>query len=123
MSNIKLVDFILHPLHRTKDYIECIDFVFKAFKRIENFEKKNYLNNFIIPVIANWPGQINIRRAISLRMKKGFTSGIPENILNLIPIISPLYISLNSREILFQIYHFFFEMIYHYLFENTKILS
>ena len=56
MSNSKLVDFILHPLHSTKDYIECIDFVFKAFERIENFEEENYLNNFIIPVIADWPG-------------------------------------------------------------------
>ena len=43
--------------------------------------------------------------------------------LNLIPIIGPLHISLNSRETLFQTYHFFFEMLYHDLFGNKKILS
>ncbi|CAI2200879.1 4468_t:CDS:1, partial [Funneliformis geosporum] len=39
--------------------------------------------------------QINIKRAISLRLKKGFTSEIPENILNLIIMIGSLHISLN----------------------------
>ena len=37
--------------------------------------------------------------------------------------IGPLHISLNSREILFQKYHFFFEMIYHHLFGANKILA
>ncbi|CAI2199586.1 18843_t:CDS:2, partial [Funneliformis geosporum] len=58
-----------------------------TFEGIENFEEENYLNNFIILVIADWLEQINIRTAISLRMKKRVTSGIPENILNLIPMI------------------------------------
>jgi len=123
MSNSKLVNFILHSLHSTKDYIECIDFIFKAFERIEDIGKENYLNNFIIPIIADWPGQVNIRRAITLRIKNGFTSEIPEKVLNLIPMIGPLHISLNSRETLFQTYHFFFEMLYHDLFGNKKILS
>jgi hypothetical protein len=122
MSNSKLIDFILHPLHSTKDYIECLDYVFKAFERLENIEE-NYLNNFIIPVIADWPGQVNIRRAITLRIKKGINSGVPEQVLNLIPMIGPLHVSLNSRETLFQTYHFFFEMLYHNLFGDKKILS
>ena len=37
--------------------------------------------------------------------------------------IGPLHISLNSKETLFQIYHFFFEMIYHNLFGENKILT
>jgi hypothetical protein len=123
MSNSKLVDFILHPLHSTKDYIECLDHVFKAFERLENISEENYLNNFVIPVIADWPGQVNIRRAIILRIKKGINSGIPEQVLNLIPMIGPLHVSLNSRETLFQTYHFFFEMLYHNLFGDKKILS
>src|ERR1043165_459730 len=122
MSNSKLVDFILHPLHSTKDYIECLNHVFKAFERLENIEE-NYLNNFVIPVIADWPGQVNIRRAITLRIKKGINSGVPEQVLNLIPMIGPLHVSLNSRETLFQTYHFFFEMLYHNLFGDKKILS
>jgi hypothetical protein len=78
MSNSKLVDFILHSLHSTKDYIECIDFVFKAFERLENTGKENYLDNFIILIIAYWSEQVNIKRAITLRIRKEFTSRIPE---------------------------------------------
>jgi hypothetical protein len=37
--------------------------------------------------------------------------------------IGPLHISLNSRETLFQIYHFYFEMLYHNLFGEKKILA
>ncbi|RGB27656.1 hypothetical protein C1646_768817 [Rhizophagus diaphanus] len=90
MINSKLIDFILHPLHSTKDYIECTNLLFKVFERLKN---------------------------------NGSESGIPLEILSLIPIIDPLYISLNSQETLFQTYHFFFEMLYHKLFGEKKILS
>ena len=76
MFNSKLVDFILYSLHNTKDYVECLDLVFKVFERLERTSEENYLNNFIIPVIADWSGQVNIRRAITLRIKKGIDSKI-----------------------------------------------
>ena len=120
MKNSKLVDFILHSLHNTKDYIESANILFKVFEKIE---RQDYLNDFVIPTICDWPGQVNLRRAISLRLKNGDKSGISSQILSLIPMIGPLHISLNSRETLFQIYHFFFEMIYHNLFGENKILA
>jgi hypothetical protein len=123
MINSKLIDFVLHPLHNTKDYIECANLLFKVFERLKNNGEQDYLNDCIIPTICDWPGQVNIRRAIMLRNNKGSESGIPLEILSLIPIIGPLHISLNSRETLFQIYHFFFEMLYHNLFGDKKILS
>src|SRR6266498_5486217 len=123
MSNNKLVNFILHPYYSTKDYIEYINFVFKVFERLKNNGEESYLNNFIISVIADWLEQVNIRRAIILRIKKSIDFKIPKQVLNLIPMIGPLHISLNSRETLFQTYHFFFEMLYHNLFGNKKILS
>ncbi|CAB4432309.1 unnamed protein product [Rhizophagus irregularis] len=95
LNNSKLVDFILHPLHSTKDYIECSNLLFKVFER----------------------------RAITLRINRGIASGIPKQILSLIPMIGSLHISLNSRETLFQTYHFFFEMLYHDLFGDKKVLS
>ncbi|PKB99859.1 hypothetical protein RhiirA5_429065 [Rhizophagus irregularis] len=71
--------------------------MFKScIERLENISEKNYLNNFIIPVIADWTGQVNIKRVIILKIKKVINSGIPEQVLNLIPIISPLHISLNN---------------------------
>jgi hypothetical protein len=120
LNNSKLVDFILHSLHSTKDYIECSDLLFNAFERSENTD---YLDNYVIPIIADWPGQVNIRRAITLRINKGISSGISQQILSLIPMIGPLHISLNSRETLFQTYHFFFETLYHNLFGDKKVLS
>ncbi|PKY47418.1 hypothetical protein RhiirA4_462600, partial [Rhizophagus irregularis] len=120
MKNSKLVDFILHPLHNTKDYIESSNILFKVFEKIE---QEDYLNNFVIPTICDWPGQVNLRRAITLRLNKKENSGISPQILSIIPMIGPLHISLNSRETLFQQYHFFFEMIYHDLFEANKILA
>ncbi len=56
MSNNKLVDFILHSLHSTKDYVKCLDLVFKVFEKLERISEENYLNNFVILVIADWPG-------------------------------------------------------------------
>ncbi|UZO03100.1 uncharacterized protein OCT59_023513 [Rhizophagus irregularis] len=44
-------------------------------------------------------------------------------LLNIHNYDGPLHVSLNSREILFQTYHFFFEMLYHNLFGDKKILS
>ncbi|PKY33957.1 hypothetical protein RhiirB3_453277 [Rhizophagus irregularis] len=120
LNNSKLVDFILHPLHSIKDYIECSNVLFKVFERSENTD---YLDHYVIPIIADWPGQVNLRRAITLRINKGLASGISEQILSLIPMIGPLHISLNSRETLFQTYYFFFEMLYHDLFGDKKVLS
>ncbi|GBB83557.1 hypothetical protein RclHR1_10250008, partial [Rhizophagus clarus] len=44
------------------------------------------------------PGQINLRRAITLRLNEKDNSGIPSQILSLIPIIGPLHISLNTQK-------------------------
>ncbi|PKY47358.1 hypothetical protein RhiirA4_522312 [Rhizophagus irregularis] len=96
----------------------------RSMKNIfEKIEQEVYLNNFVIPTICDWPGQVNLRRAITLRLNKKENSGISPQILSIIPMIGPLHISLNSREILFQKYHFFFEMIYHELFGGNKILA
>ncbi|POG64708.1 hypothetical protein GLOIN_2v1782578 [Rhizophagus irregularis DAOM 181602=DAOM 197198] len=78
MKNSKLVDFILHPLHNTKDYIESANILFKVFEKIE---QKDYFNNFVIPTICDWPGQVNLRRAITLKLNKKENSGISSQIL------------------------------------------
>ena len=87
----------MHLLHNTKDYIEYSKLLFNIFKRLEeNTNEPNYLNDYIISIIANWPGQVNIRRAITLRINKGVKSEISQQILNLIPMISSLHISLET---------------------------
>ncbi|UZO16839.1 uncharacterized protein OCT59_008208 [Rhizophagus irregularis] len=73
-----------------KDYIECLDYVFKAFERLENIEE-NYLNNFIIPVIADWRDKFHF----IFKQQRNTISNIS----------------------------FLFEMLYHNLFGDKKILS
>ncbi|GBC04333.1 hypothetical protein RclHR1_05620007 [Rhizophagus clarus] len=78
MKYSKLVNFILHSLHNTKDYIESANILFEIF---ENIEQKDYLNNFIILTICDWPNQINLRRAITLKLNKKDNSEISSQIL------------------------------------------
>ncbi|CAB4388169.1 unnamed protein product [Rhizophagus irregularis] len=65
MKNSKLIDFILHPLHNTKDYIESANILFTTFEKIE---QEDYLNNFIIPKFV-----IGLAKIIDIeRNDKGF---------------------------------------------------
>ena len=56
MVNSKLIDFILHPLHSTKDYIECTSLLFKVFEILKNNNEQDYLSNYVIPTICDWSG-------------------------------------------------------------------
>uniref|UniRef100_U9TT06 Uncharacterized protein n=1 Tax=Rhizophagus irregularis (strain DAOM 181602 / DAOM 197198 / MUCL 43194) TaxID=747089 RepID=U9TT06_RHIID len=51
----------------------------------EKIEQKDYFNNFVIPTICDWPGQVNLRRAITLKLNKKENSGISSQILSIIP--------------------------------------
>ena len=69
----------MHLLHNTKDYIKCLKHLFNIFKRLEeNTNESNYLNDYIIPIIADWSGQVNIRRAITLRINEEVKSEISQ---------------------------------------------
>ena len=51
-------------------------------------------------------------------------SDIPPQILNIVPFISPLHVSLiNSQETVFLINYIFFEKMYHSIFGSRKILA
>ncbi|CAG8663350.1 25262_t:CDS:2 [Dentiscutata erythropus] len=50
----------------------------------------------------DFPRQLNVRRAVSCRIKLGDFSGIPEQVLRIVPMIGPLHVSLNSRESKFE---------------------
>ena len=110
MQNTKLVDFLEGSLHSTKDYLLAVQSII-GISEINTYLKKNIL---ITPM--DFPGQKNIRRAIIHRMTNGEQSNIPSQILNIIPFISPLHVSLNSRETVFLInYDFFKKCIMQYL--------
>src|SRR2546430_7168515 len=71
----------------------------------------------------DYPGQKNVCRAVVNRMINGDQSNIPLQILNIVPFIGPLHISLNSRETVFLINYDFFERMYHSVFGLNKILA
>ena len=71
----------------------------------------------------DYPGQKNVRRAIVHHMINREQSDIPPQILNIMPLIGPLHVSLNSRETVFLINYDFFEKMYHLIFGSRKILA
>jgi hypothetical protein len=117
MHNTKLVDLLEGNLHSTKDYLSVI-------RSIINIpEMHAYLEKNILAAPMDYPGQRNVRRAIVNYMINGEQSDTPPQILNIVPFIGPLHISINSRESVFLINYDFFEKMYHSIFGSRKILA
>src|SRR5215204_4332274 len=70
-----------------------------------------YLSNYVIPIVADWPGQLFIRKAIAQRLLAKNES-IPEFITSFLPIMGPLHVSLNARELVFLQNSFLFTKVY-----------
>ncbi|RHZ60517.1 hypothetical protein Glove_352g71 [Diversispora epigaea] len=113
MNGLQLVSFEEQHLHSMQDYL-------KAFKPILDINNKtNYLQNYVAPIVTDWPGQLFIRKALALRLQ----SNIPQEIEFFLPILGPLHLSLNSREHVILIYHNFFEKMFHSVFGKNKKLA
>ena len=65
MKETRIVNIQEKDLHSLNDYIE----VLLSISKIENLS--NYLKNNIIPVAADWPGQLFIRKAITKLRSQG----------------------------------------------------
>ncbi|RIB29503.1 hypothetical protein C2G38_2136806 [Gigaspora rosea] len=95
MDNTKLVELKVGLLHLLEDYID-------ALQSLTNIgEARTYLENQILVAPMDYPGQLNVRRAVNHRIKRGDSSGIPRQVLHIVPMIGPLHVSLNSRESVF----------------------
>ncbi|CAG8615864.1 12866_t:CDS:2, partial [Gigaspora rosea] len=92
IENTRLVDLREGSLHSTKDYMN-------ALKSLINIPKAEaYLKTQVLIAPMYYPGQLYIQCAIVHSLKSRDSSGIPEQILHIIPMIGPLHVSLNSRE-------------------------
>ncbi|CAG8579548.1 8189_t:CDS:2 [Paraglomus occultum] len=91
MQNTKLVDLKEGPLHSTDDYVQALRHMMNVH------EVRTYLETQVLVAPMDYPGQRNVRRAINHRINAGDLSGIPEQILHIVPMIGPLRVSLNSR--------------------------
>ncbi|CAG8586823.1 14033_t:CDS:2, partial [Dentiscutata erythropus] len=89
-NKTKLIDCIKLDLKNTKNYIEAVN----TFLSLP--EMKNYLKNYIIPLPVDFPGQLFIRKAITMKLKlKELT--IPEEITHIILFLDELSQSYNER--------------------------
>ncbi|CAG8476423.1 15642_t:CDS:2 [Rhizophagus irregularis] len=116
MQNTKLIDLLEGSLHSTKDYISVIQLIANIP------ELHAYLEGNIL--VALW---IILDRkmfvAVVHRMINGERSDVPPQILNIVPFIGPLHVSLNSWETVFLVDYCFFENMYHAIFNSRKILA
>ena len=118
MKDVVLVDLQENGLHSSEDYIKALDAVISVPAMKNYLEKGN-----IIPIVADWPGQIFLRTSISRYLTFGEHSNIPATILFFLPIIGLLHISLNSQELVFLQYQPFFAALYKYIFGEKKPLA
>ena len=89
MKGVKMIALQNMNLHSLTDYL-------KAIQTIANvFSLKDYLLLNIAPVVADWPGQLFIRMAITHFHLQGNQSSIPSHVNSFIPILGPLHVSLN----------------------------
>ena len=80
-----------------------------------------YLNDHVIPIPADFPGQLYIRKAIVKKLESN-NSNIPNEITHLLPILGPLHLSLNTRESVFLVFWGFFDIMYKRVFGIKKKL-
>src|SRR6185369_7542741 len=114
LSNTLLVDFIKLDLHSMDAYIKAME-VFNEFP-----EFQEYLQHNVIPLAADWPGQIYTRRALTIQPHN---NKIPQCVRSFIPIMGPLHVSLNSHESVVIIFHSFFDSAQRYIFGPNKKLA
>jgi hypothetical protein len=112
MDNTKLVDSLHLPL---KSY----DDLLKAFKHMLSNGLDLYLSSFLAPFIGDWPTQFFMRQLVYNLA----TVSLPDICQNVVPLIGPLHISLNSRECVLKQFHPIFAELYSFLFGRKAKLA
>ncbi|RIB05163.1 hypothetical protein C2G38_2220445 [Gigaspora rosea] len=115
IKGLQLLGFKEQSLHGVHDYVNVLNLILS----INN--KTQHLNRRFAPIVADWPGQIFIRKALYMRTLP--ESSFSQQIESFLPILGLLHVSLNSREQVLMIYHSFFEKLFHYVFGEGKVLA
>ncbi|GBB94437.1 hypothetical protein RclHR1_23560002 [Rhizophagus clarus] len=120
MNGLQLVGFKEQHLHSMQDYLNALQMI------LDINGKTKHLENRVVPIVANWPGQLFIRKALThfyASRASGSQSTISQEIESFVPMLGPLHLSLNSREHVMIIYHSFFEQMFHFVFGKNKKLA
>ena len=116
VQNAILFDFVESNLKGMEDYT-------KALRIVHNQEPmQSYLSNHVIPIVADWPGQFFIHKAIAHQLLLN-NEMIPSFVMVFLPIIGPLHVSLNGRELVFMKNLFLFNDVYKGIFGKNKNLG
>ena len=102
MKGVRLIGFQKKNLHSMNDYIEALQIILDINK------DTGHLHNNIALLVADWPEQLFVCKAITNLHKANSQYSIPPEINSFIPILGPLHVSLNSREHVLIIYYTFF---------------
>ena len=116
MNGLQLVSFKEQHLHLMQDYLNALQIILNVS------EKTKHLKKQVAPIVADWPGQLFIRKALT-HLHISRQSAILKEIESFILMLGPLHLSLNSREHIIIIYHSFFEQIFHFVFGERKKLA
>jgi len=117
MKGVKMIALQNMNLHSLTDYL-------KAMQTIADVSSlKDYLLLNAAPVVADWPGQLFIRMAITHLHLQGNQSSIPSHVYSFIPILGPLHVSLNFREKAVMLHHSFFQNLFHFVFGAKKTFA
>jgi len=120
MKGVRIINLQQKNLHSLNDYLEVLQTLIK----IENLAK--YLQNNIIPIVADWPGQLFIRKIITKIIQLEQQQNLSNEykiIKNFVPLIGPLHVSLNSREHIIILHWELFNKLFHYVFGPNKVLA
>ncbi|CAJ0846844.1 3083_t:CDS:1, partial [Entrophospora sp. SA101] len=116
VQNAILFDFVEGNLKGVEGYM-------KALQIIHDQEPMQaYLSNYAIPIVADWPGQFFICKAI-IHWLLNNNETIPSFATAFLPIMGPLHGSLNGHELVFKENSTLFNDVYKGLFDNRKDLG
>ncbi|RIB29821.1 hypothetical protein C2G38_2154305 [Gigaspora rosea] len=92
MRGLQLIGFREQHLHSVEDYLNALNIILL----INN--KTRHLDGQVAPVVADWPGQLFIKKLLHLRKSSNTNFIIPQQIESFLPMLGLLHLSLNSRE-------------------------
>jgi len=100
-----------------QNYLNALQIILNISKKIKHLDKQ------VAPIVADWSGQLFIRKALTHLHVLEVQSTIPQEFESFISILGLLHLSFNSREHVMIIYHSFFEKIFHFVFGKNKKLA
>ena len=110
MKGCKLVDMLELPLKSYDAFLEALSHM------MEN-GLSEYLDEYCVPFIGDWPAQFYVRQIIYSNAEN-----LPAQRKNIVPLLGPLHISLNARECVVMNFHAVFDELYKFLFgERAKL--